>query len=89
MEHLIGRPAAAPDVANLTLPLNMSSMYFGVAAGTFLGGQLLKVIPAAELGLVAAAFPLVALPVLLMQERQKAAVEEVAMIAEEAMSPGE
>jgi DHA1 family inner membrane transport protein len=81
--------AAAPDVANLTLPLNMSSMYFGVAAGTFLGGQLLKLIPAAELGLVAAAFPLVALPILLMQERQKAAVKDAAMIAEEAMSPGE
>jgi predicted MFS family arabinose efflux permease len=81
--------AAQPDVANLTLPLNMSSMYFGLAAGTFLGGQLLKVIPAAELGLVAAAFPLVALPVLLMQERRKAAVQEPAMIAEEAMSPGE
>src|SRR5262245_18040211 len=81
--------AAQPDVANLTLPLNMSSMYFGVAAGTFLGGQLLKVIPAAELGLVAAAFPLVALPILLMQERRRAGMEEEAMVAEEAMSPGE
>jgi MFS transporter, DHA1 family, inner membrane transport protein len=75
--------AAAPEVANLTLPLNMSSMYFGIAAGTLLGGQLLKVMPAAELGLVAAAFPLVALPILLAQVRQKAG------LAEEAMSPGE
>src|SRR5262245_40496984 len=35
---------AAPDVANLTMPLNMSAMYFGIAAGSFLGGQLLKVV---------------------------------------------
>jgi DHA1 family inner membrane transport protein len=53
--------AAAPELANLTLPLNMSAMYFGVAAGAFLGGLALEFVPAAELGLIAAAFPLAAL----------------------------
>jgi DHA1 family inner membrane transport protein len=62
--------AAAPDLANLTLPLNMSALYFGVAAGTFLGGQALKLMPAANLGLVAAAFPLLALAVVLAKGRR-------------------
>lgn len=57
--------AAAPDLANLTLPLNASAMYFGVAAGTFIGGRVLTVLPAAELGAAAATFPLLALAVLL------------------------
>jgi predicted MFS family arabinose efflux permease len=65
--------AAAPEVANLTLPLNMSAMYFGVAAGSFLGGQVLKVLPAAELGLVAAAFPLASLPILFAHFRSRRA----------------
>lgn len=56
--------AMAPQLTNLTLPLNASAMYFGVAAGTFIGGQALRVQPAAELGLIAAAFPLAGLVVL-------------------------
>jgi len=54
----------APELANLTLPLNLSAIYFGIAAGTFVGGQVLRVAPAADLGLVAACFPLAALAVL-------------------------
>jgi DHA1 family inner membrane transport protein len=61
--------ATAPDLANLTLPLNMSAMYFGVAAGAFLGGQALEIVPAAELGLIAAAFPLAALALMLVRRR--------------------
>jgi MFS transporter, DHA1 family, inner membrane transport protein len=57
--------AAAPELANLTLPLNMSAMYFGIAAGAFLGGQALQIVPAADLGLIAAAFPLAALALML------------------------
>lgn len=56
--------ALAPEVTYLTLPLNMSAMYFGVAAGSFAGGWALTSAPAADLGIIAAAFPLVALMVL-------------------------
>ena len=66
--------AAAPELANLTLPLNMSAMYFGIAAGAFLGGQALKLVPAAELGLVAAAFPLMALALVAARARRSAPV---------------
>jgi DHA1 family inner membrane transport protein len=62
--------AAAPELANLTLPLNMSALYFGIAAGAFLGGQVLKLMPAANLGFVAAAFPLLALAVVLTKMRR-------------------
>ena len=30
----------APELANLTLPLNVSAMYFGIAFGSFIGGQV-------------------------------------------------
>lgn len=40
-----------PSLLTWTLPLNASAMYFGVAAGTFLGGWLLKLAPASDLGL--------------------------------------
>ncbi len=33
----------APELANPTLPLNVSAMYFGIAAGSFIGGRLLEV----------------------------------------------
>lgn len=63
--------ALAPELANLTLPLNASAMYFGVAAGTFLGGWLLKLAPAADLGLGAAACVLLGLLVLFATVRQR------------------
>ena len=65
--------AAQPDVANLTLPLNMSAMYFGLAGGTFIGGEALKLMPAADLGLVAAVFPVAALGIMALHLRQRAA----------------
>jgi DHA1 family inner membrane transport protein len=61
--------AFAPDVANLTLPLNASAMYFGIAAGSFIGGRALTVAPASELGVIAGAFPLAALAVLFANAR--------------------
>jgi len=63
--------AHAPDIANLTLPLNASAMYFGIAMGTAIGGQVLHVAPASELGVIAAGFPLVALAVLLANSRRR------------------
>ncbi|MDW6022408.1 MFS transporter [Mesorhizobium sp. BAC0120] len=61
--------ALAPELTNLTLPLNMSAMYFGIASGSFLGGQVLKHAPASELGMVAAVFPLIALVALYAHAR--------------------
>jgi predicted MFS family arabinose efflux permease len=63
----------APELANLTLPLNVSAMYFGIAAGSFIGGRLLEVAPASELGLVAAPFPLVALVVIALTRKSRRA----------------
>lgn len=55
----------APDVAHLTLSLNASAMYFGVALGTVLGGRVLEYAAPSDLGLVAGALPLAALVVML------------------------
>lgn len=55
----------APDVAHLTLSLNASAMYFGVALGTVLGGRVLEYAAPSDLGLVAGALPLAALAVML------------------------
>jgi predicted MFS family arabinose efflux permease len=61
--------ALAPQLTNLTLPLNASSMYFGIACGSFLGGMVLKYAPASELGAAAAVFPLAGLAVLYAHRR--------------------
>lgn len=60
----------APDVASLTLPLNISAMYFGIAAGSFVGGQVLLVAPVSWLGLMAAFFMALALCVLALSRRR-------------------
>ncbi len=54
----------APEVVHLTLSLNASAMYFGIAGGTALGGRVLELTAPADLGFVAALFPLTALMVL-------------------------
>ncbi|MEQ1950079.1 MFS transporter [Mesorhizobium sp. CN2-181] len=64
----------APELANLTLPLNVSAMYFGIAAGSFIGGRLLEIAPAAELGLAAAPFPLAALVITALTRKSRTAV---------------
>lgn len=61
--------AIAPELAGLTMPLNVSAMYFGIALGSFVGGQTLKLSPPAELGIVAAVFSLGALGVLAASAR--------------------
>lgn len=53
-----------PEIAHLTLSLNASALYFGIAFGTVIGGRVLEFARPSDLGLVAAAFPLVALAVL-------------------------
>ncbi|MCA1440061.1 MFS transporter [Ensifer sp. IC4062] len=54
----------APEVAHLTLSLNASAIYLGIASGTAIGGQLLENTAAANLGFFAALFPVAALAVL-------------------------
>ncbi len=56
--------ALAPDLTSLTLPLNLSAMYFGIALGSFLGGRLLEVAPAADLALAPIPFLIAALAIL-------------------------
>lgn len=59
----------APELAHLTLSLNASALYFGIALGTVIGGRVLEFAKPSDLGLVAAAFPLVALAVLAASRR--------------------
>ncbi len=61
----------APEVAHLTLSLNASALYFGIAAGTVVGGRVLEFATPSDLGLVAAAFPLLALAVLVASARSR------------------
>lgn len=57
--------ALAPEVAHLTLALNVSAIYLGIALGTFVGGRVLALASVNELGLVATLFPMMALTLLL------------------------
>ena len=59
----------SPEVAHLTLSLNASALYFGIAFGTVIGGRVLELATPSDLGLVAAVFPLLALAVLLTGQR--------------------
>jgi DHA1 family inner membrane transport protein len=61
--------ALAPELASLTLPLNISAIYFGIALGSLLGGRLLDAAPAANLPLAAIPFFLASLAVLAATER--------------------
>ena len=59
----------APEVAHLSLSLNASALYFGIAFGTMIGGRVLEYGQPSDLGLVAAAFPVLALAVLFAGRR--------------------
>lgn len=69
----------APDAAPIVLSLNASALYLGVALGAVVGGAVLRYGAPADLGLVAAAFPIVGLGVVLAGHR---AARAVAMPAE-------
>jgi DHA1 family inner membrane transport protein len=69
----------APDAAPIVLSLNASALYFGVALGAVVGGAVLRYGAPADLGLVAAVFPIVGLGVVLASYR---VAREVAMPAE-------
>jgi len=72
----------APEVAHLTLSLNASAMYFGIAGGTALGGRVLELTAPADLGFVAALFPLTALMVLFASLRAQRRLAAAATPAE-------
>ena len=55
----------APDAAPIVLSLNASALYLGVALGAVVGGAVLRYGVPADLGLVAAVFPLIGLGVVL------------------------
>lgn len=60
----------APDVTHLTLSLNVSALYFGIALGTFIGGGILEVASPVALALAAAPLPLIALAILVASGRR-------------------
>ncbi len=64
----------APDLAHLTLSLNASALYLGIALGTVVGGRILEYATPSDLGLVAAGFPLAALVMLWAGRRAPVAV---------------
>ena len=55
----------APDAAPIVLSLNASALYLGVALGAVVGGAVLRYGVPADLGLIAAIFPLIGLGVVL------------------------
>ncbi len=61
--------ALAPELAHLTMPLNVSAMYFGIAAGSVIGGRVLAVAPVPWLGFVASAILVVTIFVLTWRRR--------------------
>jgi predicted MFS family arabinose efflux permease len=69
----------APELAHLTLSLNASAIYFGIALGTVVGGRVLEFAAPSDLGFFAAAFPLLALVVLLLSERSRKLSAKLAM----------
>ncbi|MER9403341.1 MFS transporter [Mesorhizobium caraganae] len=55
----------APDAAPIVLSLNASALYLGVALGAVVGGAVLRYGVPADLGFIAAIFPLIGLGVVL------------------------
>lgn len=64
----------APQLAHLTLGLNASALYFGIAIGTLIGGRVLEFATPSDLGLVGAIFPLLGLLVLALGRRARVTV---------------
>jgi len=62
--------ALAPHLAHLTLALNGSALYFGIGVGSLVGGQVLAYATPADLGIVGAVFPLLALGMMALSRRR-------------------
>ena len=65
--------AIAPDDAPVVLSLNGSALYLGVALGSVVGGEVLRAGSPADLGWVAALFPLIGLAIVLAARSQRPA----------------
>ncbi|MGE3364002.1 MAG: MFS transporter [Rhizobiaceae bacterium] len=63
--------ALAPHLAQLTLALNASALYFGIGVGSFVGGQVLDHATPADLGVAGAVFPLLALGLLYLSRQRR------------------
>jgi predicted MFS family arabinose efflux permease len=72
----------APDAAALVLSLNVSALYLGVALGSIVGGAVLDVGIAADLGWVGALFPLAGLAVTLVSATRRRAANAGVLPAE-------
>ncbi|GAB4363523.1 MAG: MFS transporter [Oricola sp.] len=59
--------ALAPGLAHLTMPLNISAIYFGFAFGSLVGGRVLAVAAAPWLGLAAAVILVATMAVLVLR----------------------
>lgn len=66
----------APDIAHLTLSLNVSAVYLGVAFGTFVGGRILEFGSVTGLLLAGGFFCLIALATLLTERAQAGPVAQ-------------
>jgi predicted MFS family arabinose efflux permease len=64
----------APQATSLVLSLNASALYFGVALGAVVGGLTLRFGVAADLGIVAALFPLAAVALVAFSRAPRVAV---------------
>ncbi|RUU76003.1 MFS transporter, partial [Mesorhizobium sp. M7A.F.Ca.MR.362.00.0.0] len=65
----------APDAAPIVLSLNASALYLGVALGAVVGGAVLRYGAPADLGLVAAIFPIIGLGIVVAGRRAARPVE--------------
>ena len=61
--------ALAPDLAHLTMPLNVSAMYFGIASGSLIGAQVMAFLSVSWLAVVASALLVVTIGVLALDRR--------------------
>jgi predicted MFS family arabinose efflux permease len=64
----------APQAASLVLALNASALYLGIAIGAVVGGLTLRYGAPADLGVIAALFPLAAVAVVGLSRAPRAAV---------------
>lgn len=61
--------ARAPQAAHLSLALHASSIYLGIAAGTFIGGRVLEMAPVFALGPAAGFFAVISLALVVSERR--------------------
>ena len=61
--------ALAPELAHLTMPLNVSAMYFGIASGSLIGAQVMAFLSVSWLAFIASALLVVTIAVLVLDRR--------------------